>query len=84
MKTLKVGLMSFFAGIVLSIVPISIYAACDATITFRDANNCHITYTCHLVGETDCSNNVCVCAYTCDGCGHWDDCDFEPDSGGVH
>ncbi len=78
MKMLKVGLTSFFAGIVLSIIPISVYAACDATMTFRDANNCHITYTCHLVEES-CSDNVCACGYICDGCGHWDDCSELPE-----
>lgn len=73
MKTLKLGLLSFFVGIVLSIAPITIYAACDPTITFRDANNCRIEWTCDLIAETDCSGGVCICAYECRGCGHLTD-----------
>lgn len=82
MRKLKIGLMSFLVGIVLSIVPISVYAACDASLTYRDAGNCHIVHTCTLAGE-ECGSNVCICAYTCDGeCGHWDDGPC-PEGGGV-
>lgn len=73
MKTFKIGLLSFFVGVVLSIAPIAIYAACDETITFRDAANCRIEWTCHLVEQTDCSSGVCICAYVCEGCGHLTD-----------
>lgn len=57
MKTLKTGIMSFFLGVALSIVPISVYAACDAKIEFEGT-------TCQLVGES-CDQHVCVCAYIC-------------------
>ncbi len=73
MKRIKICAISFFVGIMFSVVPIAVYAACDETITFRDVNNCRIEYTCHLDTDGGCSNGVCICAYICEGCGHWTD-----------
>jgi hypothetical protein len=74
MQTLKLGLLSFFVGLAMSILPIAVYSACDATFSYRDAGNCHIVHTCTLAGPEECSDHVCVCAYTCDGeCGHWEE-----------
>jgi hypothetical protein len=57
MKTLKASLLAFFVGVVLSVVPISVYAACDKTLVFEGT-------TCELTGES-CDANVCVCSYNC-------------------
>lgn len=57
MKILKVSMLSFFIGAVLSIVPITVYAACDQTIVFDGK-------TCTLTGES-CGDGVCVCSYNC-------------------
>ena len=74
MKSLKLGLLSFFIGVVVSVVPITVYAACAQQITFRDANNCRIEWTCDLIaGSESCSDGVCVCGYICQGCGHLTD-----------
>lgn len=74
MKALKTGFISFFVGVVLSVAPIAVYAGCAQTITWRDANNCHIEYTGHLVGENCDGSGVCVCAYQAENsCGHYVD-----------
>jgi hypothetical protein len=57
MKILRAAVFSFFIGAILSIVPITVYAACDQTIVFEGT-------TCTLVGES-CDAHVCVCAYNC-------------------
>lgn len=57
MKTLKLGVISFFIGALLSVVPIAVYAACDNSIVYEGT-------TCQLTGE-NCDASVCVCAYNC-------------------
>ena len=69
MKPLKTAVLSFFVGLALSTASIAAYANCPSTITWRDAGECHIEYTGHLVGE-NCSDGVCVCVYVADNeCG---------------
>lgn len=57
MKSLKLGIISFFIGAMLSIVPISVYASCPPT---RQEGK----KSCWLTGE-NCSGGVCVCSYNC-------------------
>lgn len=57
MKKFKLGLVYFFVGAVLSIVPISVYAACDKTFVYEGTE-------CVLTGES-CNAEVCVCSYNC-------------------
>lgn len=73
MKLLKTAMLSFFSGVLLSVASITAYANCPATITWRDAGQCHIEYTGHLTGQ-NCDGGVCVCSYAADNnCGHWVD-----------
>ena len=73
MKALKMALLSFSIGIALSIIPIAVYAACDSSMSYRDAAECHIVHECSLVGE-QCYDHVCICAYNCGSvCGHWEE-----------
>ncbi len=82
MKAWKIGLGAFFAGVILSIAPIAAYASCAQTITWRDADQCHIEYTGTLTGE-NCGDGVCVCSYAAENnCGHWVDGPC-PESGAV-
>ncbi len=57
MKTLKLVVISFFIGAVLSVVPISVYAGCAKTTEYEGTS-------CYLTGES-CSDGVCVCSYNC-------------------
>lgn len=57
MKKLKLTLVSFAVGLVLSIPTVAVLAACDPTIIFNGQ-------TCTLVGQS-CGGGVCVCAYIC-------------------
>ncbi len=57
MKSLKLGVISFFIGALLSIVPISVYAGCGKTTEYEGT-------TCYLTGE-NCDGGVCVCSYNC-------------------
>ena len=75
MKKWKLGLMSFCIGVALSVAPIAVYAACDATTTYRDSQQCHIEYSAHLV-DSGCNSDgsVCWCYDVNDNnCGHWID-----------
>jgi hypothetical protein len=83
MKPLKTAALSFFAGLILSAASITAYANCPSTITWRDANECHIEYTGHLTGQNCDGDGVCVCSYAADNeCGHWVDGPC-PESGSV-
>lgn len=57
MKKLRIALVSFAVGLVLSIPTVAVLAACDPTIVYNGQ-------TCTLAGES-CSARVCVCAYIC-------------------
>lgn len=64
MKTLKSVAMSFFIGVVLSVVPIfGMAAACERTIAIIGVP-LGVSNTCELTGQS-CGQNVCVCSYRC-------------------
>lgn len=64
MKTLKLVVVSFFIGMVLSVVPISaMRAACDEIIAIIGVP-LGVSNMCVLTGES-CGQNVCVCSYNC-------------------
>lgn len=56
MKTLKMGVISFFVGVVVAIVPFTAYAACSPYIIVSDGSICPLvdgsficTYRCGIV-----------------------------------
>ncbi len=57
MKKLRLTLVSFVIGLVVSIPAVAVLAQCEASIVVDGK-------TCSLVGS-NCSGNVCVCAYIC-------------------
>lgn len=65
MKTLKSVAMSFFIGVVLSVVPIfGMAAACDPRIAINVGLAFGGGQICELNGQS-CGQNVCVCSYIC-------------------
>ena len=68
MKTLKLALLSFVAGVVLSVAPIVTYA-CAADIWVADTDDCHVYHRYVLVGSSS-GGGVSVCAYEATGTTH--------------
>ncbi len=58
MKTLKLALVSFTIGLVLSVPTVAVFAQCAQMIVVQGKR-------CTLVGE-NCGSDVCVCAYICE------------------
>jgi hypothetical protein len=58
MKKLKVVLVSFALGLVLSISTVAVLAQCPQMIIVHGQH-------CSLAGE-NCGSDVCVCAYICE------------------
>lgn len=57
MKKLKLTLVSFAVGLILSTSTVAVLAQCPQMIRYQG-------HTCSLVGE-NCDSDVCVCAYIC-------------------
>ena len=65
MKTWKPALLSFVAGVVLSVAPIVTYA-CDAWIWVADTDDCHVYHRYVFAGSSS-SGGVEICAYVAAG-----------------